>query len=79
MNRGSVIWVRECYLNRMVRVYDPKDDDNGSEVIHLLMDTIPPTNILRVYRETGKPIEEVDNAHRILRKRVTDVKPKDKM
>ena len=27
MNRGSVIWVRECYLNRMVRVYDPEDKD----------------------------------------------------
>ena len=41
-NRGSVIWVRECYINRMVRVYNPEDDDNGSEVIHLLMDTIQP-------------------------------------
>ena len=52
-----MIWVRECYLNRMVRVYDPEDDDNGSEVIHLLMDTIPPTNILGVYQETGKGVE----------------------
>ena len=76
INSGSVIWVRECYLNRMVRVYDPEDKDNGSEVIHLLMDTIPPTNILGVYQETGKGIEEVENAHRILRKRVKECEEK---
>ena len=60
----------------MVRVYDPEDDNNGSEVIHLLMDTIPPKYILGVYQETGKPIEEVENAHRVLRKRVTDCETK---
>ena len=38
-NRGSVIWVRADYLDRMVRVYDPDDDKIGSEVIQ------PPTNI----------------------------------
>ena len=48
INRGSVIWVSEYYLNRMVRVYDPED----SEVILLLMDTLLPTNILGVYQET---------------------------
>ena len=48
-NRGSVIWVRESYLDRMVRVYDPEDDNIGSEVIHLQMDTIPPTTIIGVY------------------------------
>ena len=51
-------------------MYDPEDKDNGSEVIHLLMDTLPPTNIMGVYQETGKGIEEVENAHRILRNRV---------
>ena len=60
----------------MVRVYDPQDDDNGSEVIHLLMDTIPPINILGVYQETGKGIEEVENAHWILRKRVKECEEK---
>ena len=29
----------------MVRVYNPEDSDIGSEVIHLLMDTLPPTDI----------------------------------
>ena len=62
-NRGSVIWVRECYLNQMVRVYDPEDKDIGSEVIHLLMDrmdTLPPTNIICVYQETGKGKDEIE-------------------
>ena len=71
-NRGSVIWVRESYLDRMVRVYGPEDDNNGSEVIHLLLDTIPPKNIIGVYQETEKLIEEVENAHRVLKKRVTE-------
>ena len=75
-NRGSVIWVRESYLDRMIRVYDPEDDNNGSKVIHLLMDTIPPTNIIGVYQETGKPIEEVENGHRVLKKRVTECESK---
>ena len=71
-NRGSVIWVRADYMDRMVRVYDPDEDKIGSEVIQLQMDTLPPTNIFGVYKETGKPIEEVENAHASLRKRVTE-------
>ena len=54
----------------MVRVYDPEDSDIGSEVIPLLMDTLPPTNIISVYQETGKGKEEIENAHRVLRNRV---------
>ena len=62
----------------MVRVYDPEDSDIGSEVIHLLMDTLPPTNIIGVYQETGKGKEEIENAHRVLRNRVNNVKKRDK-
>ena len=42
------------------------------------MDTIPPTNIniLSVYQETGKEIEEVENAHIILRKMVEECEEK---
>ena len=54
MNRGSVIWVRESYINRMVKVYDPEDDDKSSEVIHLLMDTIPPTGCLSRNRKRNR-------------------------
>ena len=57
----------------MVRVYDPEDDKNGSEVIHLLL---TPKNILGVYQETGKPVEEVKNVHRILRKMVMEFETK---
>ena len=27
-NRGSVIWVREYYLNKLVGVYDPEDKED---------------------------------------------------
>ena len=40
---------------------------NGS-----LMDTLSPTNIFGVYQETGKPTEEVENAHTSIGKRVTE-------
>ena len=43
------------------------------------MDTIPHTNILGVYQETGKGIEEVENTHRILRKRVKECEDKGKV
>ena len=62
----------------MVRVYDPEDKDIGSKVIHLLMDKLPPTNIIGVYQETGKGKDEIENAHRILRNRVKNVKTRDK-
>ena len=75
-NRGSVIWVRADYLDRMVRVYDPDDDNIGSEVIQLQMDTLPPTNIFGVYQETGKTTEEVEIAHIVLRRRVTECEAK---
>ena len=77
-NRGSVIWVRECYLNRMVRVYDAENRNIGSEVIHLLMDTLPPTNIIGVYQETGKGKDNIENAHKVLRNRVKKVEERDK-
>ena len=67
-----MIWVRADYMDRMVRVYAPDEDKIGSEVIQLQMDTLPPTNIFGVYQETGKPTEEVENAHASLRKRVTE-------
>ena len=67
-NRGSVIWVRADYMDRMVRVYAPKEEDTGSESIQLEMDTIPPTNIFGVYQETGKPDDEQEYAHQCLKK-----------
>ena len=71
---STVIWVQECYLNQIVRVYDPEDKDIGREVIHLLMDTLPPTNIMGVYQETGKGKDEIEKAHRIIRNRVKKCK-----
>ena len=58
----------------MVRVYAPKEEDTGSEIIQLQMDTIPPTNIFGVYQETGKPDEEQEYADQCLRKRMTECK-----
>ena len=68
-NRGSFIWVRADYMDR---VYAPKEEATGSEIIQLQMDTIPPTIIFGVYQETGKPADEAESAHTSLRKRVTE-------
>ena len=70
-NRGSVMWVKEYYHDRMVRVDDPEDKHIGSEIIHLLLDTLPPTNILGVYQETGITAKQAEEAHRVLRNKVT--------
>ena len=58
-NRGSVMWVKDYYHDRMVRVYDPEDKNIGSEIIHMLLDTLPPTNIMGVYQETGITAEQI--------------------
>ena len=73
-NRGSVIWVRNDLMDRMVRVYAQKEEETGAEIIQLQMDTIPPTNIFGVYLETGKSAEEKEYAHNKLQQRVTECK-----
>ena len=62
--------VKDYYHERMVRVYDPEDKNIGSEIIHLLLDTLPPTNIMGVYQETGITSEQIEDAHRVLRNKV---------
>ena len=69
-----MIWVRSDLMDRMVKVYAPKEEDSGSEVIQLQMDTILPTNIFGVYLETGKPDEEKEHAHQKLQQRLTEFK-----
>ena len=42
----------------------------GSEIIHILLDTLPPTNITGVYQETGITNEEADEAHMVPKNKV---------
>ena len=53
-NRGSLMYIKNDLNARMVRVYTPKEEKTGAEVIQMQMDTVPPTNIFGVYLETGK-------------------------
>ena len=69
-NRGSVIWVKEYYHKRIVRINDPAYKNIGSEIIHLLLDTLPPTNIMGVYQETEITNDEANKAHRVLKNTV---------
>ena len=68
------MYVRNDLYARMVRVYAPREEDTGAEVIQLQMDTVPPTNIFGVHLETGKLAEDTEYAHNNLKKRVTDCK-----
>ena len=61
-NRGSVMWVKDYYHHRMVRVDDPEDKNIGSEIINVLLDTLPPKNIMGVYQETGITSEKNEDA-----------------
>ena len=60
----------------MVRIDDPEDKNIEIEINHLLLDTLPPTNILGVYQETGITTDQVEEAHRVLRKKVTKLEEK---
>ena len=44
-NRGSVMWVKDYYHDRMVGIDDQEDKNIGSEIIHILLDILPPANI----------------------------------
>ena len=63
----------------MVRVDDPKDKNIGSEIIHVLLDTLPPTNIIGVYQETGITAERAEDAHRVLRNKVKKYEESDQV
>ena len=69
-NRGSVMWVKDYYHERMVRVYAPEEKNIRSEIIHVLLDTLPPTNIMGVYQETGITSEQNEDAQSVLRNKV---------
>mgnify|MGYP001365971021 CR=1 FL=1 len=66
-NRGSVIWVRNDLMERMVRVYAQKEEETGAEVIQLQMDTVPPTNIFGVYlaEDKGRVQKTINYIHGI--------------
>ena len=73
-NRGSVMWVKDYYHDGMVRLDDPEDNNIGSEIIHVLLDTLPPKNIMGVYQETVITAEQIKDAHRVLRNKVKKCK-----
>ena len=54
----------------MVRMQDPADEKIGSEIMHILLYTQPPTNIIGVYLETLITNDEADEAHRVLNEKV---------
>ena len=64
------MWSKDYYHDRMVKVDDPEDKHIGSEIIHQLLDTLPPTKIMGVYQETGITAEQAEDAYRVLRNRV---------
>ena len=57
-NRGSIMYIKDCYHDKMVKITDPEDNKFGSEIMHILLDTLPPTNMIGVYQETGITNEE---------------------
>ena len=70
-NRESVLYVREEYYGCIVRIQETKEAKIGSEIIHVLLETQPPTNIICEYQETGISNKEADEAHKILNYKVS--------
>ena len=64
------MYIKDYYHDKMVRITYPEDKTIGSEIMHILLDTLPPTNIIGVYQETGITNEEADEAHRVLKIKV---------
>ena len=62
------MFVRNDLYARMVRVYAPKEENTGAEVIQMQIDTVPPTNIFGVYLETEKLAGDKEYAHNNLQK-----------
>ena len=64
------MYVKDKYYDKMVRITEPEDKKIGSEIIHILLNTLPPTNIIGVYQETNFTIEEAHKAHKMLKNKV---------
>ena len=60
----------DYYHDKMVRITDPEEKKIGIEIMHILLDAPPPTNINGVYQETGITNVEADKAHRVLKNKV---------
>ena len=54
-NRGSVIYVKEEYYDKIT---EPENKKIGSEIIHILLNTLPLTNIIEVYQEMNITIKK---------------------
>ena len=57
------MYVKDEYYDKTVRITEPEDKKIESEIILILRNTLPPTNIIGVYQETGITNEEADEAH----------------
>ena len=66
-NSGSVMYVKNEYYVKMVRITNPDDKKIGSEIIHILLNKLPPTNIIGVYQQIGITNDEADEAHKVLK------------
>ena len=71
-NRGSEMYLKEEYYNKMVRIQEPEDQQIGSEIIHILLNKQPHTNIIGVYQKTNITIEEADKAHKVFKNKVRE-------
>ena len=69
-NRGSVMYVKEEYYGRMVRIQETGYAKIGSEIMHILLDTQPATNIIGVYQGTDITKDKADGAHKVLNEKV---------
>ena len=69
-NTVRFMHVREEYYRRILKIHEDEKAKIGSEIMHVLLDTLPHTNIICVYQETGISNKEADEAHKVLNDKV---------
>ena len=65
-----MLYVREEYALKLLRVTEKEEKKSESEFIHVRLDAVPPINIIGVYLETGQSKENAEQTHTILTEKV---------
>ena len=63
-----MLYVRDEYTKRHLRVTE--EEEKGTEIIHVRMESIPPINIIGVYMDTNQTKAKAENTHNIITEKV---------
>ena len=66
-----MLYVREEYARKLLRFTEKEEEKSESEFIHVILDAVPPINIIGVYLETGQSAEKAKQTQKKSKEELT--------